>query len=464
MVYNSTPDMTQGEGHEARKMASASGGRLALFLFWERWRSGAGAAARAHRGREVAARDDVARFTARADDALARGSAAKAGWGALIADATTGEILYARNADGYFAPASNAKLFTTALALATLGPDYPRAHDDRSARAARTATAGSRATWCWWGGATPTCPTGCSLCKARRAQRTGWRKILAQLADQVAARGVREVTGDVVADDSYFALQRFPSGWTVDDTVWSYGAAVSPIAVNDNVMTLEVRPGTAVGAPLRVEPGAASGVYQVRIDGTTTATGTMQQLRLSRDPDSRVFAISGTLPLDSPARPLMVAVPEPAEDAAALLVQLLRARGVHVRGHATALHAGDPEVGRRGAATVLAEHVSPPLLEDVRATNKMSLNLHAELMLRVAAKEKGGALTIMDDALMFASQFRQGIGIGTGRRAAQRRLRVVAERSGDAAGGGAVADLRGAAAVGRGFREHAAGGRRRRHA
>ena len=59
---------------------------------------------------------------------------------------------------------------------------------------------------------------------------------------------------------------------------------------------------------------------------------------------------------------------------------------------------------------MLAEHISRPLLEDVRLTNKLSLNLHAELMLRVAAKERAGALT-MDDALAFATQFRESIGL-----------------------------------------------------
>ena len=67
---------------------------------------------------------DVERFRQRAEAALAAAGPDKGAWGILVTDAATGEVLYARNADGYFMPASNAKLFTTALALATLGPDY----------------------------------------------------------------------------------------------------------------------------------------------------------------------------------------------------------------------------------------------------------------------------------------------------------------------------------------------------
>ena len=39
------------------------------------------------------------------------------------------------------------------------------------------------------------------------------------------------------------STERFPSGWLVDDMLWSYGAAVSAIAVNDNVFTLDCAPG-----------------------------------------------------------------------------------------------------------------------------------------------------------------------------------------------------------------------------
>src|SRR5579864_2211323 len=74
--------------------------------------------------RKSAARADVERFRRRAEAALSAAGPDKGTWGMLVTDAATGEVLYARNADGYFMPASNAKLFTTALALATLGPDF----------------------------------------------------------------------------------------------------------------------------------------------------------------------------------------------------------------------------------------------------------------------------------------------------------------------------------------------------
>jgi len=238
------------------------------------------------------------------------------------------------------------------------------------------------------------------------------------MADQVVAAGVKQIEGDVVADDSYFDLKRFPPGWTVDDTVWNYGAAVSAIAVNDNTFTLQVTPGKLVGMPalFGIEPW--SGLYTIRNDAVTSITGVPAQLQVAREPDSRIVHLGGTLPLDSPPRSEVLAVAEPAESAAALFMHLLTARGVEIYGHSRAHHADDPaspHAGQTGLApsavpTVLAEHLSPPLIQDVRVTNKLSLNLHAELLLRVAAKEKAHA-TAFDDALKFAAQFRQSIGL-----------------------------------------------------
>ena len=79
------------------------------------------AVSKGNKPREAAA---TRKFGERADALLATTPASKGEWGLLIVDAETGETLYELNADRYFVPASNMKLFTTALALAKLGPDY----------------------------------------------------------------------------------------------------------------------------------------------------------------------------------------------------------------------------------------------------------------------------------------------------------------------------------------------------
>ena len=361
----------------------------------------------------AAERSDVARFRQRVEAALSSNGAERGYWGALVVDEETGETLYALNADHFFKPASNIKLFTTTMALATLGP-YFRARTtietaaelDRSGRLHGDLVLVGRGDANLSNRVFPF---------AKQGERAGPAdKVLAELADQVMARGVKEISGDIVADDSYFAPARFPSGWTVDDTVWSYGSAVSAIAVNDNVLTLQVQPG-AVGAPVLVSWEPWPGPYTVRNEARTVAAGTADAaLELSRDPESRVFRLGGTLAANSPARSLPLAVPEPAELAAAQLKALLEARGVRISGSSRARHAGEPApVAPAGTANVLAGRASESLIEDMRLTNKLSQNLHAEIMLRVAAKEGAGAETL-ELALKFAAQFRESIGLAPG--------------------------------------------------
>ncbi|MGH9678695.1 MAG: D-alanyl-D-alanine carboxypeptidase/D-alanyl-D-alanine endopeptidase [Candidatus Acidiferrales bacterium] len=355
---------------------------------------------------------DVARFRARVEGALSATGPDKGYWGILVTDAGTGKVLFERNADAYFTPASNAKLFTTALALSALGPGFRV-----NTKVAATGEVDAKGVL---HGDVELVGAGDANLSNRvfpfekKEERDGPPEVaLAKFADRVAAHGITEITGDVVVDDSLFAPERFPSGWSIDDMQWSYGAAVSAIAVNDNSFKIELWPGARDGDPVRTEAGFAADFYTIENSVLTTAAGIEERLAVTRDPGSRLIRIGGMMPVGGRPRVLTLAIEQPAEYAAALFEHLLLLKGVKTDGSARSRHAGDPPLAGSSGSTVLAERDSPSLADDVRLTNKSSENLHAELMLLLAAHEEMGA-TSYEDALKFAAAFYQSAGIAPG--------------------------------------------------
>ncbi len=363
-------------------------------------------------GKLPAPRPDVERFRLRADAALAAAGPDKGAWGVLVTDAATGEVLYSRNPAGYFMPASNAKLFTTAFALATLGPDY-RVHTTVASSGAVDASGVLGGDLVLTGRGDANLSNRKFPFDKKEEKEGPPEKVVAEFAGAVAAHGVKEITGDVIVDDSMFQHEKFPSGWLVDDILWSYGAAVSAIAVNDNTFTLDLRAGAREGDPARYDLGLAADFYTVENTVITSARGIEEKLAVARDPGSRLVFVSGTMPLDAPARRLTIAIEDPAEYAASLLMRLLQTRGVKIDGHARARHEIDPAVDASGPQTVFADHSSVPLSDEVRLTNKNSENLHAELLLLLSGREKAGARNY-EDALKAESDFFRTAGIVEG--------------------------------------------------
>jgi D-alanyl-D-alanine carboxypeptidase/D-alanyl-D-alanine-endopeptidase (penicillin-binding protein 4) len=117
------------------------------------------------------------------------------------------------------------------------------------------------------------------------------------------------------------------------------------------------------------------------------------------------------MPAHSAPRKLVLAIHDPAEHAAALLARLLAERGVKVAGIARSMHIADAA----GAAprAVLAEHVSVPLGDSVKLVNKISQNLHTEMLLRAAARNTA-VWNTPDDLMKFPADFYTAAGIAAG--------------------------------------------------
>src|SRR5260370_6137077 len=166
--------------------------------------------------KSVAAKKATAKFASRAESLLGTMPTNKGEWGLLIVDAESGETLYEQTADKYFVPASNMKLFTTALALAKLGPEY-HFHTTLETHGAISSEGVLSADVVLVGRGDPNLSNRKFPYELKEEFDGPQEKALAELADAAAAKGVKEISGDVVSDDSYFPRERYPNGWDIDD-------------------------------------------------------------------------------------------------------------------------------------------------------------------------------------------------------------------------------------------------------
>ncbi len=349
---------------------------------------------------------------------VAQPAAARAHWGVIVTR-LDGAPIYALNEGKLFHPASYAKLFTTAAAMALLGPD--RTFETRVV-AKGTLEAGVLMGDLELVGGGDANLSGRVLpyvSPANRPRDGGPApdplRYLAQLADQVVAKGLKEVDGDVVGDDTYFAWEPYTPGWAVDDLVWGYGAPVSALSINENQIQVTVTPTATQGHTATVRLTPAIPYYTLDV-GTWTGTAKYgRHVSMNRASGSKVLQIGGTIAVDAGADVEEVAIQDPAEYAAMALKGILEARGVEVKGTARVEHRpswegdfptqsretmdpgffngtlslGCSEMGRPDLGpneTVLATHRSVALGEDVGVTNKVSQNLHAEILLRHLGK------------------------------------------------------------------------------
>ena len=220
-------------------------------------------------------------------------------WGIEISSVATGKALYSLNADKLFTPASNTKLFTTAAALALIGPDYKfrtsietNGSLDKYGRLSGDLVLIGRGD--------PTL-SGRQMPYNMRTERDADPvKVLEQLADEVKEKGVKYIDGDVVADDSYFAFERYGEGWSQDDLVWAEGAPVSALTINDNVVFVNILPGAHPGDKAFVSLTPFADYYTIDNRLMTMPAGTARKLYINREPGSTQLTLWGSIAADDP--------------------------------------------------------------------------------------------------------------------------------------------------------------------
>jgi serine-type D-Ala-D-Ala carboxypeptidase/endopeptidase (penicillin-binding protein 4) len=280
--------------------------------------------------------------------------------GVVLMEADTGTVLAQAGEHTVLNPASNAKLYTAAAALAMLKGTHRF-----STTLSGTVKSGGVSNLVLRGHGDPSLRS-----------RDLWA-----LAAELRAHGVRHVDGDLLVDQKFFDEQTTPPAFEQQPNEWaSFRAPVSAVALNGNTITLLIRP-TTPGQPAVATfdpPGF------VDVDGTVkTGDDGADSVVLDLSPNGKRLSakLSGTVGGDAKLVRYTRRVDDPRLLPGYALKAIFDEAGIKI--------SGEPKLGTANGP-VIARHESEPLSTLLYALGKNSDNFYAEMIFKSLAGETKG--------------------------------------------------------------------------
>jgi N-acyl-D-amino-acid deacylase len=314
---------------------------------------------------------------------ISRPEFAHANFGIEFYSLDPGKVVYALNADKLFVPASTTKTLTEGTLLAKLGADY-RFHT----RVYRTGPIDKHGTL--KGDLILVASGDPNL--SNRIQPDGTLAfvdhdhsyngpalpgdplaVIQEFVAQIKSKGIRKIEGHVYVDSTLMPDAEREGGT---------GVVMSSIIVNDNVIDLVGKPGSKPGAAVQLSVSPQNS-YLRFVNNVVTGESKSKLAFSAFDPvtapdGSLTVALSGSIPMGTEPQTAAFAVPSPTKFATAVLGDTLKSAGIIVNPKAAAPVADFTPYQRfYTTENQLAEHISPPLSEEIKITLKVSQNLHA---------------------------------------------------------------------------------------
>jgi len=333
-------------------------------------------------------------------------------WGVKVVSLDSGKTLFETNAQKLFSPASNSKLYTVALGLDRLGPDY---QIKTSVLIAEQPSKGGKLK-----GDLVLVGRGDPTINAR----VHGKDLFAALKPFVAIvtnAGITHITGDLIGDETFFKGAPYGSGWAWDDMENDYGAEISALTFNDNTLQLVVKPGSRVGEAchLRLVPSAP---FMVLSNLTKTASpGARAHISFFRPIDSNIVYVNGTLASGGTNHLEDVPVHSPAEMFLYYFKQALAKDGVTVDGKLRVVSSFPVTAKALDRAGWIEVGTVPslPMKDVAREIMKPSQNLYTDLLLahvgeKARTQETPADTTSEDLGIRELNKFLTQIGVQKG--------------------------------------------------
>jgi D-alanyl-D-alanine carboxypeptidase/D-alanyl-D-alanine-endopeptidase (penicillin-binding protein 4) len=232
-----------------------------------------------------------------------------------------GSVVFAQNPDELLNPASNVKLFTAATALARLGPDYRFDTEflvDAESRESMMKDGKVKALFVR-GHGDPTLTTD---------------RLYSAVSDLLHF-GLKEITGDIVLDETYFDGEREPPGWDQEHGDRAYLAMTGALSLNWNAVGVFLRPGANVGSPASAEIEPPSEYFNVDnelVTGTKTQRRFNVSSQLDKDKAHEKIEVDGFVPFEKGSWSVYKRINSPPLYFGYTLKALLAQRGVKLKG------------------------------------------------------------------------------------------------------------------------------------
>lgn len=299
---------------------------------------------------------------------LQRWEVNEAFWGIAVYDLDDEEMIYSRNPEQAFLPASNQKLITSATALDILGST----HRYETVLHYNGTTSGSvmRGDLILEGSGDPT--FGSTQVQGKDPLKV-WSNRLAEM-------GVERIEGRLIGDDNAFDDHPYPHGWTVNyitDQKGRYmGNSAGGLSYRDNVVPVKVQ-ATRPGASPRVKV-QPEGVVSIDNNATTSSRWRGNTLQVNRTFSTNELILTGSI-----ARSYSGTIAVPVSDPTAFTLKSFE-HHLQESGIKTTLKLVDiddlenpPDRG-----SPLFVEYSQPLAEITAIVNKESNNFYAEQVFR----------------------------------------------------------------------------------
>lgn len=291
-------------------------------------------------------------------------------WGIKVASLDTGRTWVEHQASLRLSPASNSKLYSSALALDQWGgafrittPILATGPVDEAGILKGDVIIAGRGDPSW---------------NTRTSKKDFWT-VFEPFISVLQKAKVRQITGDLIADATYFRAKPQGAGWSVTDLSEYYGAEVSAVTLEDNYADMRISPAKEVGKPCVVEWLHPRTGLVIDNRTTTLAANGPRQIHIIRLPGENTVRVFGELPLGGKEELTETTVERPAGWFASALKEALAQRGIQVAGAARDLRWPEATAVTPQAIT-LGEVSSPPLSELVTTLLKSSQNLHTDLV------------------------------------------------------------------------------------